>query len=95
MTTSPAPSPLLVTLSVDDLRGLIAEALAGHTEQVMTSEECAALLKTSESTVLRHTRAGTLPARKLGGEYRYLRSEVLAALPGVTPAPAKAERKAS
>lgn len=94
MTTQPTLQlpPMLAALSVEEFRQLMAD-IRPEPEEVMTSEECAALLKTSESTVLRHTRAGTLPARKLGGEYRYLRSEVLAALPGTTPA--KAERKAS
>lgn len=74
-------SQMLVQLTVADLEQLIERKLTGHTETVMTTEQVAALLETSESTVLRLVRSGKLPARKLGQEYRYYRSEVLASLP--------------
>lgn len=85
--TAPLVPQMLVQLSVSDLEQLIERALAGHTEQVMTTEQVAELLKTSESTVLRLVRSGKLPARKLGQEYRYYRSEVLASLPSTIQTP--------
>lgn len=85
--TAPLAPQMLVQLSVSDLEQLIERALAGHTEQVMSTEQVADLLKTSESTVLRLVRAGKLPARKLGQEYRYYRSEVLASLPSTVQTP--------
>lgn len=49
-------------------------------DEVMTLEEVAAFLKIGEATIYTLTRDGTLPARKVGREWRYLKSEVLAYL---------------
>ncbi|MVN86851.1 helix-turn-helix domain-containing protein [Deinococcus sp. HMF7620] len=83
---TPASQPLF-HLTVADLEALLDRKLAGHTETVMTTDQVAALLATSESTVLRLVRAGKIPARKLGQEYRYYRSEVLASLPSTVQTP--------
>ena len=47
-------------------------------DEVLTIEETAALLKVSETTVYQLTRSGELPARKVGREWRFLRSRLLA-----------------
>ena len=49
-------------------------------DEVMTLEEVAAFLKIGEATIYTLTRDSTLPARKVGREWRYLKSEVLAYL---------------
>ena len=46
-------------------------------DEVMTLEEVGQFLKVGEQTVYNLTREGTLPARKVGREWRYLKSEVL------------------
>ncbi len=60
-----------------------SESVADHgarDDVVMTADEVAALLKVGKTTVYRLVRQpGTqrLPARKVGREWRFLRSEVL------------------
>lgn len=44
---------------------------------VLTAEECAALLRVSVDTVRREVRAGRLPARRVGREFRFSRRLVL------------------
>jgi len=43
---------------------------------VMTAEQAAEYLQTSVYTLKRHAREGTIPAAKLGREWRFLRSEL-------------------
>ncbi len=45
-------------------------------QDVMTAEQAAEYLQTSVYTVKRHAREGTIPAAKLGREWRFLRSEL-------------------
>ncbi len=45
--------------------------------EVLTLEELAALLKISETTAYALVRTGELPGRKVGREWRFLRSRVL------------------
>ena len=45
--------------------------------EVLTLEELAALLKVSETTAYSLVRGGELPGRKVGREWRFLRSRVL------------------
>lgn len=76
--TSPLPA-LVVHMTVADLRELVAqEVSAASLDRPMTTAEAAAFFQTSESTVLRWVRAGVIPGKKLAGEYRFLRSELLA-----------------
>lgn len=46
-------------------------------DEVLTLEETAAFLKIGDATIYNLTRDGTLPARKVGREWRYLKSEIL------------------
>lgn len=50
----------------------------GHDEfpEILKAREVAAYLRVSYVTVLRMTRAGDLPAIRVGREFRYLRSEI-------------------
>jgi excisionase family DNA binding protein len=45
-------------------------------QDVMTAEQAAEFLQTSRDTVLRKARAGTLPAAKLGREWRFRRTDL-------------------
>jgi excisionase family DNA binding protein len=49
-------------------------------DEVMTLEEVAGFLKIGEQTVYNLTRDAEIPSRKIGREWRYLKSEVLAYL---------------
>lgn len=46
-------------------------------DEVLTLEEAAALLKVSETLVYQLARSGSLPGRKVGREWRFLRSALL------------------
>ncbi|MCD6359975.1 MAG: helix-turn-helix domain-containing protein [Armatimonadetes bacterium] len=46
------------------------------TDEVMTAEQAAKYLQTSVYTVKRRARDGTIPAAKIGREWRFLRSEL-------------------
>ena len=46
-------------------------------DEVMTLEEVGQFLKVGDQTVYNLTRDGSVPARKIGREWRYLKSEVL------------------
>ncbi len=58
-------------------------------EQTLTGEELARRLKISVEQVARLRRRGELPARIVGGTFRFLPSEVLEALPRTVPALAR------
>ncbi len=49
-------------------------------DAVMTLEEGAAFLKVSETTVYQLARSGELPARKVGREWRFVKSQLVAYL---------------
>lgn len=53
--------------------------------EVLTAGEAASLLRVSEKTLLRLARAGTLPGRKVGREWRFLRQELLRQLETGSP----------
>jgi excisionase family DNA binding protein len=60
-------------------------------DEVLTAEEAAALLKVATPTVLKESREGRLPGVKIGREWRYSRTALLAHLrqypaPTVPPA---------
>jgi len=46
-------------------------------DEVLTSEEAAVFLKMSERTLLRLAAAGEVPGSKVGGSWRFLRSELV------------------
>lgn len=47
---------------------------------VLTADEAALLLQVSTKTLLRLARAGELPGRKIGREWRFARNELLRVL---------------
>lgn len=53
-----------------------------NVDEVMTADEAACFLKVSTKTVLRHARAGELPAAKVGRAWRFRRSQLLDFLDG-------------
>lgn len=44
--------------------------------ELLTSQEVAACLRKSRSTIYRMTREGMLPAKKIGGTWRYSRQDI-------------------
>ena len=75
----PAPPPMPVTpdFVIGRADHVPAEAL-----EVLTVEQAAELLQTAPETVRRLADAGDLPGRRIGDEWRFLRSAVLAWLRG-------------
>lgn len=78
-------SALAVTLTVDELEALMTKAVAKAVGRptvvespVLTREEAAKLLKVHPNVVSRYVHELGLPARKVGGEWRLIRSEVMA-----------------
>ena len=57
----------------------------GYEDEVLTPDEAAVLLKVSKKTVLRHARAGALPAARVGRAWRFRRSQLLVLLDGTAP----------
>lgn len=60
--------------------------LSAPTDPWLTSEEAATLMRVSVATVLRGAKAGTLPCRLVGKQYRFVPAELDAA---TRPAPTK------
>lgn len=46
-------------------------------DEVLTSEEAAAFLKMSERTLLRLAASGEVPGSKIGGQWRFVRTELV------------------
>ena len=46
--------------------------------ELMTVDDVAELLAVSCETVKRHARSGQMPAAKVGGKWRFVRSQVIA-----------------
>ena len=44
--------------------------------EVLTAKQAAEFLQTSRDTVIRHARAGLIPAAKLGREWRFRKAEL-------------------
>lgn len=59
--------------------------------EILTSDELAERLKANPETIRRQTRNGSIPALRLGGEYRYEWGEVVAAIQ-CPPVPLTARR---
>ena len=62
-----------------------ADFVPSAAPEVLTVEQAAALLQTDEDAVRALADAGELPARRIGDEWRFLRSAVLAWLGGAQP----------
>ena len=50
--------------------------MSDNTSSVMTTDEAVQYLKISRKTLLKLVQKGELPAKKVGKNYRYLRSEI-------------------
>ena len=50
--------------------------MATNIEEVMTTTEAMNYLRVSRKTLLKLVHRGKIPARKVGKDYRYLRSEI-------------------
>lgn len=79
------PEPVrVVTLTEVDLEALLERAAQSGAARVapppeiLTASEAAELLRLNAQTVARLAQAGELPARRLGREWRFRRSELLA-----------------
>lgn len=79
------PQQMLVQLTVSDLEQLLEQKLAGQTDRPLTSSEAAEFLQIDVDTVLRWAKNGVIPGRKLGSEWRFVRSELLDACRARTP----------
>ena len=76
-------SQMVVQLTVDELRALIREervqdAALPSGPDVMTRADVAKLMQVHANVIGRYIRELGFPAHKIGGEWRFLRSEVLA-----------------
>ena len=75
---------LAVTLTVDELRALVREAVRDEVSrtteesEILTRDDAAALLQVHPVMVTRYVRKEGLPAIPLGREWRFRRSEILA-----------------
>ena len=76
---------LAVTLTVEELRALVRAAVreelsanAPPGADVMTAEEAGKVLRLHPAVVRRYVRTQGLPAHRVGSEYRFRRSEILA-----------------
>lgn len=75
----------VVTLTELELEGLLERAAAAavakvNTPEVLTAEEAGELLRLHEQTIQRMAKDGVLPAHRVGREWRFRRSELLAHL---------------
>lgn len=65
----------------DRFADLIVSKLAARLErswdEVLTTRQAAKFLQVNENTVLDHAARGLLPGRKVGRDWRFLRSELL------------------
>lgn len=81
-------SDLAVTLTVAQLQAVVRQAVRDEIDarptasDVITRDEAAALLKVHPKVVVRYVTRDGLPAKRLGKEWRFLRSEILRWLEG-------------
>jgi excisionase family DNA binding protein len=77
-------SDLAVTLTIQELEQLIERAVrrvaatAPAESKILTRAQVAELLQVHAVVVSRYVAEEDLPAHKVGGEYRFVRSEVMA-----------------
>lgn len=73
---------LVVTLTVDQLEELVGRAVRKNATvqeaEVLTRPDVAKLLQVHPNVVSRYVKRFGLPARQVGGEWRFLRAEVMA-----------------
>jgi excisionase family DNA binding protein len=50
--------------------------------EVLTPAEVAKLLRRHEKTVIKHAQNGTLPGKKVGNQWRFVKKDVLAVVAG-------------
>ena len=70
-----------------DLLGVPREAIPPHVDPLplfLTSQETAVVLRTAHRTVLEECRRGSLPAIKVGGEWKVSHIFILAAAVGIS-----------
>jgi excisionase family DNA binding protein len=79
------PTDLAVGLTVEELRALVRSALRAELDvqpkeldEILTREQAAALLHLHPNVVTRYVKEHDLPGRKIGNEWRFRRSELLA-----------------
>lgn len=80
-----APKPV-VMLTVDELHALVREAVRAELgavaqaeeREVLTREQAAELLQVHPTVLVRYVKRDGLPALKVGPEWRFRRSELLA-----------------
>lgn len=60
----------------DQHRSLTTEEAAESSLELLTPTETAKLLRVSLKTLYRRTQAGELPARKVGGQIRYNKTDL-------------------
>lgn len=75
----------VVIMGVDDLRDMISDVVREHVQplidagdQVLTREQVGTLLQVCSKTVTEYVERMSLPTSRMGKEYRFLRSEVIA-----------------
>jgi excisionase family DNA binding protein len=81
---APAPFRIPIPTGGDVVVGR-ADFVPGGAPEVLTAEQAAELLQTDAAAVCALADAGELPGRKIGDEWRFLRSAVLAWLGGAQP----------
>ncbi len=83
----PKEAPALVLVTPSDLETLIRKvvreelqvlATATESQNVLTRDDAAKVLQVHPNVLLRYVRDLGLPAHRVGGEWRFLRSEVTA-----------------
>ena len=82
----------LIQLSVQDLTDLVSSCIstelekanhyfsskaANPQEELLTRDETSKLLKISLTTLWKHSKTGTLPAKKIGHKVYYFRQDVM------------------
>ncbi len=70
-----------------DLLGVPREAIPPHVDPLplfLTSQEAAVVLRTAHRTILEECRRGSLPAIKVGGEWKVSHIFILAAAVGIS-----------
>jgi excisionase family DNA binding protein len=79
---------LLVTLTVTELRGLVRDEIAAaiarlaEVREVLTLEQAAELLQLNPQVLAKNAEKMGVPSHKIGPQWRFIRSELLAWLAG-------------
>jgi excisionase family DNA binding protein len=81
---SPSPHPFTIPAPPPPGAGPMVYVPAPEPREVLTAEEVAALLETDAATITAMAERGELPGRKIGEDWRFLRSAVLDWLGGTS-----------